>query len=85
MSFASGPYTITLGGGALLAGARTTGTVTAPGARNGMHVQVTPQSDLGAGAMCGGFVSSNDTVTVFIMGILALTPPSTVLNVSVMQ
>ena len=85
MSFAAGPYTITLGGGLLLAGARSTGTLTVPGARSGMHVMVTPQSDVGVSACYGGFVSSNDTVTIWIMGIVSVTPPSTVLNVTVSQ
>lgn len=82
MSFIGGVYTITLGGGLLVAGARATGTVSVPGARAGMHVTVTPQTDLGASACCGGYVSSNDTVTVWIMGIVSVTPPSTVFNVS---
>lgn len=85
MSFNSGQYTVTLGGGALLAAGRTTTTVNVPGATVGMHVTVTPQTDLGAGVLCGGFVSSAGVVTVWITTILALTPPSTVLNVSVSQ
>jgi len=83
MGFTAGPYTVTLGGGALLAGARAIITVTVPGARSTMHVKVTPQTDLGVSMMYGGYVSSNDTVTVWIMGILAITPPSTIFNVSV--
>ena len=83
MSFSSGPYSITLGGSVLLAGARATGTVTVPGATIGMHVQVTPQSDVGASALYGGYVSSANTVTVWLMGIVTVTPPSTVFNVSV--
>lgn len=83
MSFIAGPYTVTLGGGALLAGAKATTTVTIPGARSTMQVRVTPQSDLGASMSYGGYVSSNDTVTVWIMGTIAITPPSTVFNVSV--
>jgi len=85
MSFLVGPFTITLGGSLLLAGARVTGTISVPGARAGMHVQVTPQSDLGASAICGGYVSANDVVTIWIMGIVSVTPPSTVLNVTVSQ
>jgi hypothetical protein len=61
VSFIGGVYTITLGGGLLVAGARASGTVSIPGARAGMHVTVTPQTDLGASACCGGYVSSNDT------------------------
>jgi hypothetical protein len=83
MSFSAGPYTVTVGGGALLAGGRSTATVTVPGARAAMHVTITPQTDPGAGYMYGGYVSANDTVTVWIMAILALTPASTVYNVLV--
>jgi hypothetical protein len=83
MGFGSSGYTITLGGGALLAGARATGTIAIPGARASMHVKVTPQSDPGAGSAYGGFVSANDVVTVWFGVILAVTPPSTVFNVTV--
>lgn len=85
MSFVSGQYTVTLGGGALLAAGRATTTVNIPGAAVGMHVSITPQTDLGAGVMYGGYVSSAGVVTVWIVTILALTPPSTVLNVGVWQ
>lgn len=83
MSFMAGPYTVTLGGGALLAGGRSTTTVSVPGARSTMHVKVTPQADLGAGVFYGGYVSANDVVTVWITTILAVTPPSVTLNVYV--
>lgn len=85
MSFSAGLYTVTLGGGALLAAARAITTISIPGARTGMHVIVTPQTDLGAGIFYGGYVSANDIVTVWICTILALTPPSTILNVEVHQ
>jgi hypothetical protein len=48
-----------------------------------MHVKVTPQSDPGASVLYGGYVSANDTVTVWIMGVLSLTPVATVYNVTV--
>jgi hypothetical protein len=83
MSFASGIYSVTLGGGALLAGGRATATVTVPGARSGMHVVMTPQSDMGAGVMYGAWVSANDTVTAFVGAIIALTPVSVTYNISV--
>lgn len=84
MGFGASGFLITLGGGALLAGGRATGTIAVPGARATMHVKVTPQSDPGAGCMYGGFVSANDVVTVWLMtGILALTPASTIFNVTV--
>lgn len=83
MSFNSGTYTVTLGGGALLAGARATVTISVPGARNGMHVSMTPQSDLGAGVYYGAWVSANDQVTAFVGAIVALTPVSVSYNISV--
>lgn len=83
MSFIAGPYQITLGGALLAAGARSVGTIAVPGARVGMHVIVTPQSDIAPGACCGGYVSANDVVTIWLMGVILVTPPSTVFNVSV--
>jgi len=53
MGFVAGPVSITLGGSLLLAGARVTGTVNIPGATMGMHVAITPQTDLGTSAICG--------------------------------
>jgi hypothetical protein len=83
MGFTAGPYSVTLGGGALLLGARATVTVVVPGARVGMVVKVSPQGDPGAGISYGGFVSANDQVTAWIMAVVAITPPATVYNVSV--
>ena len=83
MGFGASGFRITLGGNLLLAGARAMGTITVNGARANMHVRVTPQSDPGGGLLYGGFVSADDTVTVWIMGILAITPPSTIYNVTV--
>jgi hypothetical protein len=84
MGFGAGQYTVTLGGSLIaVAGGRLTTTLSIPGARSTHHVRVTPQTDLGASALYGGFVSANDVVTVWIMGVLSLTPPSTVFNVSV--
>lgn len=83
MSFAAGVYTVTLGGGALLAGVAASTTLTVPGAAVGMHVIVTPQTDPGIGCVWYGFVSSTNTVTVRILAVIALTPTSTVFNVSV--
>lgn len=83
MSFASGVYAVTLGGGTLLAGARSTVTLAVPGARSGMHVAMTPQSDIGAGVFYGAWVSANDTVTAFVGAIIALTPISASYNISV--
>lgn len=83
MAFKAGPYTITLGGSILIAGAATVGTITVPGARAGMVVTVTPQSDPLVGCIWTGFVSSNDTVTVRVIAIIGLTPNSVTYNVMV--
>lgn len=83
MPFSAGQYTVTIGGGALLAGVAASATLTVPGARAAHHVKVTPQSDPGIGCIWYGFVSSNDTVTVRVLAVIALTPASTVFNVSV--
>ena len=83
MSFKAGPYTITLGGGVLLAGAAAQGTIAVPGARAGMAVTVTPQSDPLIGCIWAGFVSANDVVTVRVVAIIGLTPNSVIYNVMV--
>jgi hypothetical protein len=84
MGFGASGFTITLGGSLIaVAGGRLTGTITVPGARSTMHVKVTPQTDPGPSVLYGGYVSANDTVTVWIMGVLSLTPVSTVYNVTV--
>lgn len=74
-----------LGGGALLVGARSTTNVSVPGARPGMHVTVTPGADPGAGCWWGGWISANDIVTVFVAAVVAVTPNATTYAVKVEQ
>lgn len=78
-----------LGGSALLAGACTAGTVTVTGARSTMVATASPSADpdstLSTGIAIYAFVSSNDTVTVRICAIVAVTPAATTYNVRVLQ
>jgi hypothetical protein len=83
VSFVAGVYTVSLGGGALLAGGRSTATLTIPGATNGMHVLMTPQSDVGAGVLYGAWISSANTITAWVSAIVALTPATVTYNISV--
>lgn len=75
--------TSALGGSLLTLGTGTSTTVSVPGARPGMAVIVTPQSDPGLGLYWDGWVSANDVVTVRIVAIVGLTPASVVYNVRV--
>ena len=72
-----------LGGGALLAGACSTTTVSVTGATTSMAVQVTPSANPGVGSVWYGYVSSSNTVTVAVCGIVALTPSAVTYNVRV--
>lgn len=74
-----------IGGGALLAGARATATVSVTGATTSMAVAVTPAVDPGAGITWDGWVSSADTVTVEVIAVVAGTPTATTYNVRVIQ
>jgi hypothetical protein len=60
--------------GALLALASITTTVTATGARVGMSVVATPQSDPGTGVIWNAWVSANDTVTLRLGVLVGITP-----------
>lgn len=79
----------TLGGGALLAGACTSGTASVTGAQTGMLVVVNPASDplpaLTTGVAIHAWVSSTGTVTVRVCAIIAVTPNSVAYNVRVIQ
>lgn len=77
--------TASIGGGALLAGACTSGTVVVTGATTGMVVGAAPVTYPGDGTVWFGYVSSADTVTVKVCAILALTPTSSAYNVTVFQ
>lgn len=76
-------------GGALLAGACDSGTVTVNGATTGMVATASPTSDPQTGTTTGlgvtiyAFVSSANTVTVRVCAISAVTPNSVTYNVSV--
>jgi hypothetical protein len=76
---------VSLGGSALLALASQSVTVTVTGARPGNAVIVAPVTFPGLGIMWFGYVSANDTVTIVITALLAVTPTATVYNVWVFQ
>ena len=74
-----------LGGSALIAGARTVASVTVPGARTHMAVEVSPADgvDPGAGVVWSGRVTADDTVEVSVTAIVAATPVAATYNVRV--
>lgn len=75
-----------IGGGALLVGASASTTVTVNGAAVGMHCDATASdgTDLAAlGALPICTVTGANTVTVRVVAIVALTPPSKAMNVRV--
>lgn len=74
-----------IGGGALLAGACTSGTVAVTGATTAMGVNATPVAYPGDGTDWKGYVSSAGTVTVKVCGLVAVTPTATTYNVRVIQ
>ncbi|MCM0084391.1 hypothetical protein L4X63_22670, partial [Geomonas sp. Red32] len=74
-----------IGGGALAAGACTSGTVTVSGATTSMAVVATPVTYPGDGAMWSGYVSSANTVTVKVCVMSAMTPSTSAYNVRVLQ
>ena len=75
-----------LGGSALAAGARATVSVTIPGARTHMAVEVSPAGgvDPGAGVVWSGRVTADDTVEVSVTAIVAATPVAATYNVRVL-
>jgi hypothetical protein len=77
-----------IGGGALLAGGCTTGTVSVAGAQPGMPVVVTASDGTnipGLGTDISGTVTSTGTVTVTVCALLALTPGAKTYSVRVLQ
>lgn len=74
-----------IGGGALLAGSCTSGTVTVTGSTTAMAVAVTPNTYPGDGTIFYGYVSTNGTVTVKVCVVVALTPTGSTYNVKVVQ
>jgi hypothetical protein len=74
-----------IGGGALLAGACTTGTASVASSTTSMSVAAAPVSDPGTSVTWEGFVSSAGTVTVRVCALIAATPTATTYNVRVLQ
>lgn len=77
--------TASLGGGALLAGACTSGTVTVTGATTSMPAVTSPNTYPGDGIVWDAQVTSANTVTVKVCAILGLTPTASTYNVRVIQ
>ncbi len=69
--------------GALLALASITTTVTVIGARSGMCVNATPQSDPGISVVWNAWISANDTVSLRLGVLGALTPNTVNWNIEV--
>lgn len=72
-----------IGGGALLAGACTSGTVAITGTTTNMAVLASPVTYPGDGNYWMGYVSSAGTVTVKVCAAVAGTPSASVYNVRV--
>ena len=77
--------TASIGGGALLAGGCTSGTVAVVSSMTGSTVSIAPNTYPGDGIFWYGYVSANGTVTVKVCSILALTPTASTYNVRVIQ
>lgn len=77
--------TSSVGGGALIAGACTSGTVTITGAASGMVAVATPGTYPGDGIYWLAYVSSSNTITVKVCGAVAATPTASTYNVRVTQ
>lgn len=73
-----------IGGGVLTAGTCAAGAVSAIGSTTSMAVAVSPNSYPGDGTLFYGYVSVNNTVTVKVCALVALTPSSSTYNVRVM-
>lgn len=73
-----------IGGSSLTVGVCTSGTATVTGAAVGMAVAATPNTYPGDGVFWHGYVSSANTVTVVICGVVIITPASSTYNVRVM-
>jgi hypothetical protein len=74
-----------LGGGALLLGAVATTIVSVPGAQPGNAVSCSPNTYPGDSVDWCAWVSSNDTVTVRIRAVIAVTPTASTYSVWVHQ
>lgn len=74
-----------IGGGALLAGTCTSGTVAITGSTTAMAVVATPVAYPGDGTDWKGYISSAGTATVKVCALVAVTPTATTYNVRVLQ
>lgn len=74
-----------IGGGALLAGQCSSGTVTITGATTSMVALADPNTYPGDGTIWDGQVTSANTVTVKVCAIVALSPNASTYNVRVLQ
>lgn len=74
-----------IGGGALLAGTCTSGTVGITASTTAMSVVATPVTYPGDGTDWIGYVSSAGTITVKVCALVAVTPTATTYNVRVLQ
>ena len=74
-----------IGGGALLAAACTSGTVTVNGAATGMVAIASPNTYPGDGSIWSAQVTSANTVTIKLCAIAALTPSAGTYNVRVLR
>lgn len=72
-----------IGGGLLAAGGCTSGTVSVTGATTGMVAVASPVTYPGDGVQWQSYVSSANTVTVKVCGVILVTPGSTAYNVRV--
>lgn len=77
--------TSAIGGGLLSAGACTSGTATITGADVGMAAVSSPTTYPGDGVQWQTYVSSANTVTVKVCGLILITPVSSTYNVRVVQ
>lgn len=77
--------TPSIGGGALLAGACASDTVTVAGAITSMVSSASPNTYPGDGSTWSAQVTSSNTVTVRVCATVALTPTASTYNVRVLQ
>lgn len=88
ISISSGTFLGTsgsLGGGALIAGACATTTVTVTGATTSMVVVLSPATYPGDGFEWASYVSAVNTVTAKVCALIAGTPTASLYNVRVIQ
>lgn len=74
-----------IGGGALVAGTCTSGTVAITNSTTAMSVSATPVTYPGDGTDWKGYISAAGTATVKVCALVAVTPTATAYNVRVLQ